>query len=340
MKINLLKNYNYFILLIWGALWLNFLFQYTLCASFGEGLAGSCAIVLLSYPLTTWLSTTLTRKAMIKRKMLRFIIQFFGISWAISMGLVGLSLFFRHLESTGFFPPSELLEDNKGPFYEYINSLLVALFINFGFCGLRFFEENLKLQNELAHSQLEILRNQINPHFMFNVLNHIHVLMQKNVGLASTLLLQYADILRYQLYNGRQEYVSIGQETDFLKNYVEIEKLRWKNNLDVKTSWKIADEHRQLPPLLLIPFIENAFKHASRSGKKKGHIKIIMEQASKTLTLIVENSCNPVKIPGKEDSGIGMENIRKRLDILYPGKYRLEIGKTETHYRSALFITI
>lgn len=117
---------------------------------------------------------------------------------------------------------------------------------------------------------MEILKIQINPHFMFNVLNHIHVLMQKDVELASSLLLQYSDILRYQLYRAKEEQVGLWQEVEFLKNYIEVEKLRWRGKLEVTTRWEITDAACPLAPLLMITFIENAFKHVSRSDTEKG----------------------------------------------------------------------
>lgn len=340
MKINWLKNYNRFILLIWTALWLNFLFQYSLHATFAEALAGSVSIILTSYPLTTWLSTTGLKRAMKKQKMLPFVGQFFGISLAISVVMILLYKLFRYLEHIGIFPPSELLADTGTPLYDYLNSLLVALFTNFGFCGLRFFEENLKLQNELTETRMEILRTQINPHFMFNVLNHIHILMRKNTELASSLLLRYADILRYQLYCGKEEYITLAQETNFLKDYIEVEKLRWKNQLHVDATWEIENENGKIPPLLFIPFIENAFKHVSRSPSEKGYIAILMKQQARTLRLTVENSrlCPPSS--ENKNSGLGLTNIRKRLDILYPGKHRLEINETHSCYCASLFIIL
>lgn len=219
----------------------------------------------------------------------------------------------------------------NSPVMEVVNSILVSLFINFGFCGLRFFEENMKLQQELAESQMEILKIQINPHFMFNVLNHIHVLMQKDVKLASALLLQYSDILRYQLYHAKEEQVSLGQEVEFLKNYIEVEKLRWKGKLKVTTRWEITDAACLLAPLLMITFIENAFKHVARSDTEKGYVDIRLTQQENNICLKVENSKSQL-VQVNKNSGLGLNNIRKRLDILYPGRYELRMNDTDRIY--------
>ena len=94
---------------------------------------------------------------------------------------------------------------------------------------------------------------------MFNVLNHINILMQDNVPLASSLLEKYSDILRYQLYNGQKEFISLEQEIEFLQNYIAIENIRWEDKLTVSTEWEIEDGNIGFPPLLLLTFIENAF---------------------------------------------------------------------------------
>ncbi|MDR1201904.1 MAG: histidine kinase, partial [Tannerellaceae bacterium] len=208
-----------------------------------------------------------------------------------------------------------------------MNAYLISLTINLSFCGLRFFEQNIKLQKELAETSLQILKAQITPHFMFNVLNHVNILMRKEPDWASSILVQYTNILRYQLYSGKKDFVGIKQEIEFLKDFIDIEKIRWKNSIEVKYSWKIEDDNITIAPLLLITFVENAFKHVSRSKTEKGHVYIDLRQKSGELVLNVENSkyADDEPYKKKEESGIGLENIRKRLDILYPNKHCLLI---------------
>lgn len=336
MKISVLKSYNHFVLLIWVMLWLNFLFQYVRYSPFLEAFSASLCITVFAYPPTTWLSTTLLRRAMAERKMGIFLIQFFLLSVLITGWLLLCVQIFMYLEKNGTFQGSTLFSELASPVKEILNTFLVSLFINFGFCGLRFYEESIRLQKELTDSQMEILKGQINPHFMFNVLNHIHVLMQKDVSLASSLLLQYSDILRYQLYNGKQEEVTVNQEVEFLKNYIEVEKLRWKGKLEVITRWEIANGGCQLPPLLLITFVENAFKHVSRTDSERGYVTIRLKQEGDMLRLQVENSKS--KIKDQPGTGIGLDNIRRRLDILFPGSYELNIGDKESIFEVELVI--
>lgn len=341
MKVYLLRTYDRFVLMIWGALAFNFTIQNMQAAPPMESILASVFILLASYPLATYLSTTLLRKAMARRKTSRFMVQFFLISLSITVLLLMFLGCFTWMEMKGIFAPSELfLKNENGAGETVFNFLLVSLFINFGFCGLRFFEENVRLQEELAQSQMEILKMQINPHFMFNVLNHIHVLMQRDVALASSLLLQYSDILRYQLYSGREESITVGQEVEFLRNYVEVEQLRWKGKLTVTTCWETEDPTRRLAPLMMITFIENAFKHVARSDAEKGYIGITFRQAGDEVRLEVTNSRPQLPAGKKASSGIGLENIRRRLELLYGGRHKLTVVDTDAAFSITLILNL
>ncbi|GAA0536047.1 hypothetical protein GCM10009415_17240 [Chitinophaga japonensis] len=222
----------------------------------------------------------------------------------------------------------------------YINALLVALFVNFGFCGLRFHEESMKLHEALVKSQLQILQQQISPHFMFNVLNHINILMQEDVNLASSLLIRYSKILRYQLDGSKNSKVSIAEEVQFLKDFIEIEKVRWGNELAINCSWKIEDNHKAFPPLLLITFIENAFKHVARGISEMVYVNITFEQIADSICLEVENSKSGIQQEKDPVSGIGLKNVKKRLEILYGEHYDLTIRDAETTYYTKLVIKL
>lgn len=301
----------------------------------------SAGIVGLVYPLTTYLSKHSLRKAMDNNNMVRFVIQFLAITLIYSFSIPLVIKFFHMLEIEGIFPPSAFMERWNSSNSGFWNVLLSSLLINLSFCGLSFFEQNIRLQKELADSSLQILQAQINPHFMFNVLNHINILIRKEPELASSVLVQYTNILRYQLYNGKKDAVSIKQEVDFLKDFIEIESMRWKSTLDVQCTWNVEDETLTFSPLLLITFVENAFKHVSRSKTEKGYVHIDLKQKGKTLVLSVENSKYADNISAKkEESGIGLENVKKRLNILYTNKYDLFINDSEVSYLTVLTLKL
>lgn len=342
MKYDYIKNYDRFVLLMWIFIFAVFFFQYIATMSVLEAFLVAACVILSAYPFTTYLSKRLLKKAMQQKNMPKFIIQFFAVSIIYSAIIPVILALFGYLENIGIFPHSEFMSSWNNPGYEFLNAFLISLIINLSFCGLRFFEQNIRLQNELAESSHQILKAQINPHFMFNVLNHVNVLIRKEPDLASSLLVQYTNILRYQLYNGEKEAVSIKQEIEFLKDFIEIEKVRWKNNLEVKCSWDVENDNTTLSPLLLITFVENAFKHVSRSKTEKGYVRIDLKQRNGKLTLFVENSkyADTPPIEKKEASGIGLENIKKRLEILYPNRYDLHISETDTTYSTSLSIKL
>lgn len=334
------KKYDRFIILFWILLYFVFFMQYIPQASLIEAILFPLCILGPAYPITTYLSKNLLQRAMKTKKMKVFVFQFVLFSLILSCIIFASIHLFFYLETSGYFPPSELFSESGVSAYDFPVANAGAVLINLSICGLRFYEENLKLQRTLVESQFQILQEQINPHFMFNVLNHIHILMQKDVDLASSLLIKYSDILRYQLYNGKRQYISIDKEVQFLKNFIDIEKIRWGNELSVNCSWKIEDRNKECPPLLLITFIENAFKHVVRSTSEKGYINISFQQAGDTIHLDVENSKSAMQARSEKDSGLGLENIKKRLNILYANKYKLLIDETETVYHSKLTITI
>lgn len=305
-----------------------------------EGALLTVSIIACAYPFTTYLSRDLLKSAIRRKKMPLFIGQFFLITAIIALFIPFILNGFLLLEKTGFFAPSELIINEDSFLYEYLNAFLVMLLVNFGFCGLRFYEINLTLQKELIESKLDMLQGQITPHFMFNVLNHIHVLMGSNVDLASSLLVKYSEILRYQLYNAKMESIPLSQEVDFLTNFIDIEVIRWEDNLNVNCSWKIEDKNTRIAPLLLITFVENAFKHVPRDDFEKGVVDIDFCQAGNSVRLEIENSKSTIVGKKKEDSGLGLINTRKRLDILYPDKYELSIKETERTYRVELTLRV
>lgn len=334
----LLKNYDRFILLIWIFLAVVFWFRYIPDSSVFEGGLLSVCIMLCLYPFTTYLSRSLLQKAMRQKKMVLFAGQFFLVSAITALFIPAVLHGFLYLEQSGFFPPSELLLGRNLFSIMYINALLVALFVNFGICGLRFHEESMKLHEALVESQMQLLQQQISPHFMFNVLNHINILMQEDVSLASALLIRYAKILRYQLNNDKNKKGTLAQDIQFLKDFIEIEKLRWGEELAIRCSWKIYNGEQEFPPLLLITFVENAFKHVSRGITEQAHININFVQTACSVCLEVENSKTGVQREKDPVSGIGLENVKKRLEILYGKNFDLSINESDTTYYTKLLI--
>jgi LytS/YehU family sensor histidine kinase len=164
--------------------------------------------------------------------------------------------------------------------------------------------------------------------------------MAEDVSLASSLLIKYSKILRYQLNSEKSRKVNIEQEVRFLKDFIDIEKVRWGNELIINCSWKVDDSSKEFPPLLLITFIENAFKHVSRGVSEKAYVNIGFEQKTNLICLEIENSRSDIQQEKDSVSGLGLENVRKRLDLLYGDDHRLTIKESESTYYTKLIINI
>jgi len=280
-------------------------------------------------------SRTLFRKTITNQKTAPFIIKFIFMTAFMALGFSLMYKFMYLLELKGFIDSTYYIEENL-PMLKGIGLASPGLIAaNLVFCVILLYYEHSLLQQSNLQAQLKLLHAQINPHFMFNVLNYLHVLMQKDTELASTLLLKYADVLRYQLYSGKNATVKLDQEIQFLKDFIDVEKFRWEDKLEVHCSWSMDNPKKDIPPLLFIPFIENAFKHVSRSTTQKGAIRIFFEQKGNLITLEVENSKTdrPEK---KKSTGIGLENIKARLEILLGQRYSLTIKDSNTNYHVKL----
>lgn len=304
-----------------------------------EAIIYPALVLLCCYPLTTYLTKKLLPKRMREKRLGLFFVEFFILS--IVSGLIYFlwSLVFYGLEKQGVFPPSDLFMVDS-PAYYIPTFLTAGLLINMIIGGLRFYEETLKLQQQLYESQLYAMKAQITPHFMFNVLNHIHYYVETKDELATTLLLKYSDVLRYQLYSTKNEAVHLQDEIQFVRDFVEIEKIRWEDKLDVNCVWEITDPKLEIPPLILITLIENAFKHVSRNSEDKGFVNILFRQSDADIYMEVENSKTPTSNSKKTASGFGLENLKNRLNLSHYGKYSLQIHESDNVYESTLKITL
>ncbi len=350
MKDVLLINYRRILAGFWVLLALTSAIQLAWICPAGQVFLYVVLLFTACFPITTFLGGYLLPKALKTGNMKGFVLWFVAMTLLLAFFWALLDVVMSWLESSGIFPRSNAFSewDEGRPFYGmYLGGLLSAFMTNLAFCALRFFNEHYRMAQEHANLQrahledeLRFLRSQINPHLMFNVLNHVHILMKKDADRAGDLLVRYSDVLRYQLYEANRETVSLSKEVDYLKDVVDVEKMRWGTELKVDCSWSIEDGAVEISPLLLIPFVENAFKHVSRLPSEVGYVNIALDQTGNTLRLVVENSRSGEAPRKKNASGLGMENVRKRLEILYPGRYELLVEKTDTIYKTTLTITL
>lgn len=348
MTNSVFKYYEWLVAGVWALLALTVFMQFIVVCPFSEAVLFALSFFVTSYLPATFLSKYLLPKALKSNNLKAFIWQYLALTLLLAFFYASFTKGFVWLEHNDIFPRSVILDGMDRPFFaEYLGNMLSAFVANAAFCTLRFFEvhytmaqEHAKLQQAHLEDELHLLRAQINPHLMFNVLNHIHILMKKNVQMADDLLLRYSNVLRYQLYECNRETVSLEKEVDYLKDVVEVEKIRWGNELKVDCTCNTVNGKTEISPLLLIPFVENAFKHVARLPTETGYVCIALDQKGNTLQLIVENSRTDRVPQRKNSSGLGLENIRKRLKLIYPDKHELIIHKTDTVYMTTLIIAL
>jgi hypothetical protein len=181
--------------------------------------------------------------------------------------------------------------------------------------------ERKEREKEILNSELQHLKYQLQPHFFFNSLNTVYALIERSPSLAQETVHNLSKLMRYLLYETDTGYVSLNQEINFMTQYINLMKLRISDKTVVKTSFPASAEGYTIAPLLFISLIENAFKHGI-SATQPSEISFVLQlQQNNTITFVAQNVNFPKNIQDKSGSGIGLANLRKRLELSYPGKY-------------------
>lgn len=183
--------------------------------------------------------------------------------------------------------------------------------------------ERKEMEKDRYETELKNLKNQLNPHFLFNTLNNIYSLIPVHPEQAQETVHRLSHLLRYVLYENNDNFVPIDKEIDFLKSYIELMSLRLSEQVKLTTEFNIESGNDRIAPMLFISLVENAFKHGiSPVNPSFVHINITSKEGQEVVCT-VENSYFPKNIQDKSGSGIGQENLRKRLDLLYPNHHNL-----------------
>ena len=269
-------------------------------------------------------------------------VLFFGINAALIVLIVW-----------GTYPkPPQLPEDviNQIPrralrsarFFRAFTSVCVNAFILVIAIGLKSFMRSNELvvkyeqeRRNAAEAELSWLKNQLNPHFLFNTLNNISSLTQIDADKAQDSIGQLSDLLRYALYDSENQTVPIDGEIEFMQNYVNLMTLRCNENTSVSCNLEGGHGDIKIAPLLFISLIENAFKHGV-NARKESSIDISLKQEGTDLVFKCVNTLFPKPESEHIGSGIGLENMKRRLDIIYPGAYDYECKEEDGHYKAAV----
>ena len=201
-------------------------------------------------------------------------------------------------------------------------------------------KERKQLEQERTEAELKNLKNQLNPHFLFNTLNNIYSLIAINQDKAQYAVHDLSRMLRHVLYENNQHFVLVDKEFEFMKSYIELMSLRLPKSTRLEVSIPERGNGAMIAPLLFIPLIENAFKHGV-SSTQESFINIKFElQGNNRLNCLVENSNYPKKDNDRSGSGIGLTNLKRRLELLYPGKYIFKAENLNDRFITELLIQL
>ena len=192
-----------------------------------------------------------------------------------------------------------------------------------------------KLKRDKSEAELSMLRSQMNPHFFFNTLNNLYALSIKKSDDAPDVILKLSEMMRYTIYEGKKERVALKDEIEYLNNYIELHKIRYKKTVDIVFKNNI-NPNLKVAPLLFIIFLENAFKHGVEKLSENAYIHLNLYEDENNILFEIKNNFDPNEINSK--SGVGLENLRRRLTLLYKNNYNLVIQQAKDVYTVRLKI--
>jgi two-component system, LytTR family, sensor kinase len=327
-------------IIFWFCVWFFFFFYYKRYSeinsyTFGASLINLIVAITTVYTFNYHLIPNILLKNK-KRKFFAFafvtIVMFFYIQLLLTLLLVVKQL------SDGYRLFPEML-DIVMLFFNLFFVVFIAIAIKlYKRWNEKDFQEQ-KVQKEKVEAELQMLKTQINPHFLFNTLNSIYMLAMKQSEQTANTVLKLSDILDYILYRIDTPKIAISNEIKIIEDYIELEKIRFSNRVDLNFNTDLKIKGIKIPPMLIIPFIENAFKHGVAKSIEKSWIKISIKESGGILNIIIANSKVQNKFKDKT-GGIGLVNVRKRLNLLYEEKYQLDIFEKQMQYIVSLSIPI
>lgn len=195
-----------------------------------------------------------------------------------------------------------------------------------------------KIKIEHLNSEINYLKAQVNPHFLFNSLNTLYVQIDEQNTTAKETLEKISEMLRYQLYECNNHLINIEKELAYIENYIDLQRLRKEENFKISYQYGNDVKDFEIAPLLIIPFVENAFKHLSNFKERENIVNVTIQKESNRLVCNFFNTKPDVQ--KKNGEGIGLKNVKRRLELLYPNKYNLQINEQASAYEVTLTIAL
>ncbi len=277
-------------------------------------------LALMVY-LTNYL---LIPKLLYKRKYFLFGLSFIAmilISSIIKMNILGHVMNSPQLLSLSGNLKARIYDNIIPHFFLVLSGAAFKLMMDYN----KMQQHMVEMAKEKAEAELNFLKSQINPHFLFNSLNSVYFLIEKNNVEARDALHKFSGMLRYQLYEMNGDRIAVEKEINYLKDYVDLQKLRKDENYAVEFNCSPAVKGFAIEPLLLVPFVENAFKHISHHKDQLNFVKLNLYMNNEALHFVIENSKEAIEKTTEKYAGIGLNNVKRRLALLYPDKHQLKI---------------
>lgn len=242
-----------------------------------------------------------------------------------------LLLYFLYLRLFSGDLEAYLKVKQETPFYIFFIPIPIFFFL-WVFEQWKWIQE---LKREKSKTELSLLKTQINPHFFFNTLNNLYALTVKSSPQAPEVILKLSDMMRYTIYDGEKETVKISEEIAYLNNYIELHKIRYRKSVEITFNHNI-DTNLNIPPLLYIILLENAFKHGIETLAENAFIHVNLYDNDDFIYFEIENNFDPNEITNSK--GIGLQNLKRRLSLLYKQQHELNIDITNNFYKTLLKI--
>lgn len=246
--------------------------------------------------------------------------------------------------------PSIFPDWEQGPFFEAFRIAQASMIITSPMIFLigmtvviRWAGSEKRLQQmarEKVETELKYLRNQVNPHFFFNTLNNLYGLAQEKSDKTPEVVLKLSELMSYMLYETNKPLIQLGREIDYIRNYISLEEQRYEDRFNCNLSIKGKVNEVKVPPMLVLPFIENAFKHGINKESTGAWMNIDLKVEEDKLYFNVENSLAVQEVDQTKNGGLGIKNVERRLELLYPNGHTLEYGAEADRYRIALVIEL
>lgn len=312
--------------------WLTyFLYEWLGNASVGNEYSRYLVNALALVPLT-FTAAMVTVHFLLKKFFLKGKKQQFWLIFALSVILFSLlrRTFNYYYTYPNYYP--EGLVDMPYLYWPKLLIEAVNTYLIVGLYAMFYFVRELNKQQRISHrleqdkveTELQLLKSQVQPHFMFNTLNNIYSLAEHSSPKTPEMIYRLSAFLSYSLYDSRQDTITVRQELDYVRHYIELERIRYGDELDVSINVFQSVEGFRISPMLFLPLVENAFKHGLGQAREACWIRVDLTVQDEWLTLKIENS-----IPDYDETrenghgGIGLKNVKQRLDILYPDKHQL-----------------